>query len=96
TVWRILNEALLHPYHIQRIQALLPADYPSRIIFSYHNNHLWLYENPHGIIESQHQHKFSCNVWAGIIGDFLLEPIFLPPTLNRNSYIDNFWKRNFL
>jgi len=117
TVWKILNEDLLYPYHIQRVQALLPADYPSRVIFAqwylqqctfpnfevsilftdeanfshdaiinHHNNHLWSYENPHDIIESRHQHKFSCNVWAGIIGDFLLGPIFLPPTLNGNNY----------
>ena len=32
TVWKILHD-LLYPYHIQRILALLPADYPSRVIF---------------------------------------------------------------
>ena len=34
TVWKILHEDLLHPYHIQRVQALLPADYPSRVIIA--------------------------------------------------------------
>ena len=33
TVWKILHEDLLYPYHIQRVQVLLPADYPSRVIF---------------------------------------------------------------
>jgi hypothetical protein len=55
-------------------------------IINHHNNHLWSYENPRGIIESRHQHKFSCNVWAGIIGDFLLGPIFLPPILTGDNY----------
>ena len=44
------------------------------------------FSDRNNIIESRHQHKFSCNVWAGIIGDFLLGPIFLPPTLNGNNY----------
>ena len=52
----------------------------------YHNNHLWSYENPHGIIESRHQHTFLFNVWAGIIGDFLLGPIFLLPILTGENY----------
>lgn len=32
-VWRTLNDSLLYPYHIQRVQALLPRDFPCRIIF---------------------------------------------------------------
>ena len=41
-------------------------------------------ENSHGIIESRHQHKFSCNVRE--IGDFLRGPIFLPPILTGDNY----------
>lgn len=32
-VWRILNESSFYPYHIQRVQALLPRDFPCRINF---------------------------------------------------------------
>jgi hypothetical protein len=115
-VWKILHEDLLYPHHI-RVQAFLPANYPSLVIFAqwylqectfpnfevsilftdevnfshdaiinHHNNHLWSYKNLHGIIESRHQDKFSCNVCAGIIGDFLLGLIFLPPVLTGNNY----------
>ncbi|KAJ4426267.1 hypothetical protein ANN_27079 [Periplaneta americana] len=31
TVWRLLKEYQLHPYHFQRVQALSPADYPARV-----------------------------------------------------------------
>ena len=55
-------------------------------IINHHNNHLWSYENPYGIIESRHQHKFSCKVRAGIIGDFLFGPLFLPPILTGDNY----------
>ena len=31
TVWRVLHENSLYPYHIQRVQALLPQDFPRRL-----------------------------------------------------------------
>lgn len=34
TVWKVLKEQQLHPYHLQRVQALLPRDFPQRIVFS--------------------------------------------------------------
>lgn len=118
TVLRILKDQQLYPYHIQRVQALLPADFPKRLNFcewllqkitennqflnfilftdeanfsrnsiqNFHNNHLWAQENPHAITEVHHQHQFSLNVWAGIIGDFLIGPFFLPPRLDGNIY----------
>ncbi|KFM72950.1 hypothetical protein X975_25428, partial [Stegodyphus mimosarum] len=33
TVWRLLNENGLHPYHLQRVQALQETDYPLRVHF---------------------------------------------------------------
>lgn len=33
TVLRILKDQLLYPYHIQRVQALLPGDFPQRVAF---------------------------------------------------------------
>lgn len=33
TVWRLLREQQLYPYHLQRVQALSPADYPARLMF---------------------------------------------------------------
>lgn len=33
TVWKILKEQQLYPYHLQRVQALSPADFPARITF---------------------------------------------------------------
>ncbi|KAJ4430718.1 hypothetical protein ANN_19309 [Periplaneta americana] len=33
TVWRLLKEYQLYPYHLQRVQALSPADYPARFRF---------------------------------------------------------------
>ncbi|GBM61861.1 hypothetical protein AVEN_265506-1 [Araneus ventricosus] len=33
-VWRILRDKGLHPYHVQKVQALIPADYPPRVEFA--------------------------------------------------------------
>lgn len=33
TVWRILRQELHYPFHVQRVQALLPRDFPIRIVF---------------------------------------------------------------
>lgn len=57
---------------------------------NFHNNHVWVEENPHAITETNYQHQFSVNVWVGIVGDFLIGPHFLPPRLNGQEY------RNFL
>ena len=38
------------------------------------NSHLWYRDNPHGIVENNYQHRFSVNVWCGVIGDQLIGP----------------------
>lgn len=122
TTWRILNDELLHPFHVQKVQGLLPADYHPRVnycqwllgkcaenpqfcsrvlftdeagftrngMFNYRNEHVWSHENPHAIVQFRHQHQFSVNVWAGIVGDCLVGPFVFPERLNGVIY------RNFL
>ena len=118
TVWNVLNKNGLHPFRYQKVQGLLPADYPHRVnfsrwylnkirynrqfsssilftdeatftregIFNHHNRHHWTEQNPHNIIEQNHQHRFSVNVWAGILGNHLIGPYIFPATLNGNTY----------
>jgi hypothetical protein len=38
-------------------------------IQNFHNQHLWADENPHAILPSHHQQRFSINILAGICGD---------------------------
>ncbi|XP_026827882.1 uncharacterized protein LOC113562485 [Ooceraea biroi] len=76
-VWTILREQQLYPYHIQRVQALLPRDFPQRLTFC-----RWMQQkiarNPQFVAEVQ----FAFNVWVGIIGDFFIGLVFLPLRLN--------------
>lgn len=64
------------------------AKFSREAITNFHNNHIWTVANPHAIIERRHQQTFSLNVWAGIIGDRLLGPVFLPNILNGDNYLN--------
>lgn len=126
TVHRVLKEHNLYPYHLQKVQTLLPQDFekrvsfcnwlcqqntrnvlfPSCILFSdeatftrngvtnLHNTHLWANENPRAVIQTHHQVHFKVNVWAGIVDDYLLGPVFLPPIMNGGSFLS--FLRNML
>lgn len=56
--------------------------------FNSHNTHFWSNENPRVVRRTNFQHRFSFNVWAGIIGDTLIGPFILPNRLNANSYLN--------
>lgn len=55
-------------------------------VLNFHNLHLWRDENPHAVIPSRHQQRFSLNVWGGIINDFVIGPFFLPGRLTGAVY----------
>ena len=55
--------------------------------FNSRNSHIWDNENPHAIFVKSYQHKFSVNIWAGIVGDFILGPVLLPQRLNGDIYL---------
>lgn len=56
-------------------------------IHNVHNQHVWADENPHQMVITHHQQQFSVNVWAGIIGNYLLGPYFLPRRLTGERYL---------
>lgn len=56
-------------------------------ITNFHNLHTWAAENPHSKKQTSFQHRFSVNVWAGVIGDMLIGPFILPPRLNGEFYL---------
>lgn len=57
-------------------------------IVNLHNLHYWAMENPHVLRETHSQERFSVNCWAGIVGDYIIGPHFLPPRLNAETYLD--------
>ena len=62
-------------------------------VFNMHNNHNWDRINPHIIRPASHQHRFSVNVWAGIVHNNLIGPYMLP-SLTGHAY--TIFLRDFL
>ncbi|KAJ4446641.1 hypothetical protein ANN_13338 [Periplaneta americana] len=52
------------------------------------NEHVWIDENSHAVEETRHQHRFSINVWSGVLGDRLIGPCVLPQRLTGARYQD--------
>jgi hypothetical protein len=53
-------------------------------IQNFHNQHLWVDENPHAILQSHHQQWFSIN-FSNICGDNLFRPHVLPNRLTGQN-----------
>lgn len=57
-------------------------------IFNVHNEHWWSHSNPYVTRQDAYQHRFSVNVWAGVLNNCLLGPYFIEGRLNSVSYLD--------
>jgi hypothetical protein len=103
-VWRILHSDGLYPYHLHRVQHLLPRDYAPHVEFcewlqanlgllphilftdeatftrdginNTRNSHTWAHQNPRNITVRRYQHRYSVNVWRGLIDNYLIRPHF--------------------
>lgn len=64
-------------------------------ITNFHNSHFWSPKNsnPKQIKPRAHQHRFSLNVWMGIIDRHLIGPYFFPQNLNGEIY-ENFLRND--
>jgi hypothetical protein len=62
------------------------ASFQQDQIVNFHNQHVWADVNPHVTVEAHHQQRFSVNVWAGIVGNYLIGPKVLPQRLNGQTY----------
>jgi hypothetical protein len=50
------------------------------------NSHVWDRDNPHGTDERKYQHRFSVNMWCGVIGEQLIGPYFSEQSLTGDIY----------
>lgn len=119
TIWRVVHDDNLYPFHFQKVQSLIPGDYVQRVncarwflqqdvfnpnflcyvlftdealftregVFNSKNSHVWALENPHETVMHNHQHRFSVNVWAGIVNNHLIGPYILPNRLDSPTYL---------
>lgn len=83
----ILEQHELDANYLNRILWTDEAKFTRDGVFNYHNEHFWSPSNPHMTRTRSFQHRFSFNVWAGVIGNTLLGPIFLPDIINSENYL---------
>ncbi|GFV40663.1 uncharacterized protein TNCV_2268341 [Trichonephila clavipes] len=63
------------------------ASFSREGIFNTHNSHSWAAANPHVTRTRAAQDRFLVNVWAGILGDYLIGPYILPDRLTGPRYL---------
>ncbi|KAL0811827.1 hypothetical protein ABMA28_009255 [Loxostege sticticalis] len=58
-------------------------------LFNIHNEHWWSQRgrNPHKTRRDAFQHRFSVNVWAGILNDRIIGPHFIEGRLTGENYL---------
>lgn len=114
TVWKLMHEEGMHPYHFRPVQELGVNDHEPRVnfcrwflsnldknilftdeatftrmgIFNVHNEHWWSDQNPYVTRQDAYQHRFSVNVWAGILNNRLIGPYFIDGRLDSVSYLN--------
>lgn len=76
-----------NPNFLSRILWTDEATFTSTGKVNLHNSHYWAENNPHWMIEIDQQHKFSVNVWCGIIEGKIITYIF-EENLNGARYLD--------
>ena len=65
------------------------ASFTKEGIINSHNSHVWNFENSRTTHAFHHQHKFTINVWAGIVHDDLIGPYLLPNRLDGTLMSSN-------
>ena len=50
------------------------------------NSHMWAEKKPHATIVVNHQHRFSVNVWCGLLNNHLIGPHFIEGPLRAENY----------
>ncbi|GFX73926.1 DUF4817 domain-containing protein [Trichonephila clavipes] len=88
SVWRILDDSALHPFHYQYVQSLKECDFAPRQAFPQ-----WYLQqriaNPffEASVLFTDEDRFLVNVWADILGDHLIGPYILPGHLTGPRYL---------
>jgi hypothetical protein len=77
----LLAKFVVNPRFVGNILFTDDAGFTRDVIVNFHNTHVWMDDYPHTTVASRHQHRFSINVWVGIVGDQILGPVVLPNRL---------------
>jgi hypothetical protein len=67
----LLAKCLINTQFVAYILFTDEAGFTRECIVSFHHAHVWVDDNPHTTVAARHQHRFSANIWMGILGDEL-------------------------
>lgn len=84
----LLNQHNRNENFTKFILATDEATFTRNGVTNFHNNHVWAVENPHAVKRTHFQHRFSLNVWAGVLNGMLIGPYFFPARLTGDIYLD--------
>lgn len=83
----ILGNIRRDPEFTRRILWMDEARFTHTGITNFRNLHTWAHDNPYLVRPSNFQDQFSINVWAAVLDDQLIGPVFLPNTLNADRFL---------
>lgn len=63
------------------------SSFSSTSILNRQNVRIWRRRNPHAMVQRVQQGRFSVNVWAGILGNDYIAPVFLSNRLSSVEYL---------
>jgi len=82
-----LQQDIIQPNFLENVLFTDESSFTREGIFNSRNSHVWALDNPHEVKVRGYQHRFSLNVWAGILGNRVIGPYILPNRLNSPTYI---------
>lgn len=58
-------------------------------VSSIHSIHLWPWDNSRAVCECRYRVCFSISIWAGIVGDIVMDPYLLPDCSVVSWFLEN-------
>ena len=68
----LLTQEENQPGFVQTILFTDESCFTREGVFNIHNSHIWSSENPNEYVVRSYQHRFSKNLWAGILNDSIV------------------------
>lgn len=83
----MLQKLRNNPNFLENVLFTDEASFSSTSILNRQNVRIWAYQNPHAMLQRVQQGRFAINVWAGIINNSYIGPVYLPLRLTSAHYL---------
>jgi hypothetical protein len=77
----LINQNDADPHFLSRILFFNESLFCREGCSNYHNLHIWAEENPRQLFPRGFQHRFSVNLWTGLLGDRLASISVVDPSI---------------